>query len=137
MPTLVMDLDGTLTIDDPRTPYATRLPNLAVVQKLREYKAAGFEIAIYTARNMRTHEKSVGRINALTLPVVIDWLKRHDIPFDELHVGKPWPGPLGFYVDDRAIRPNEFVTLTHGEILKLLGGQDGGADDDPNKGRGE
>ncbi len=129
MPTLVMDLDGTLTIEDPSTPYADRLPNLAVVEKLREYKAAGFEIAIYTARNMRTHEKSIGRINALALPIVIDWLKRHDIPFDEVYVGKPWAVPQGFYVDDRAIRPNEFATLSHAEILKLL--------DTPNDGSGE
>jgi len=128
MPTLVMDLDGTLTIEDPRTPYAARLPNLAVVEKLRQYKAAGFEIAIYTARNMRTHEKSIGRINALTLPIVIDWLKRHDIPFDELHVGKPWAGPQGFYVDDRAVRPHEFATLTHAEILQLLAGPQDQAD---------
>jgi capsule biosynthesis phosphatase len=129
MPTLVMDLDGTLTIEDPSKPYADRLPNLAVVEKLREYKAAGFEIAIYTARNMRTHEKSIGRINALALPIVIDWLKRHDIPFDEVYVGKPWAGPQGFYVDDRAIRPNEFATLSHAEILKLL--------ETPNDGSGE
>ncbi len=122
MPTLVMDLDGTLTIEDPSAPYAARLPNLAVVEKLRQYKAAGFQIAIYTARNMRTHEKSIGRINAQTLPVVIEWLKRHDIPFDEIHVGKPWAGPQGFYVDDRAVRPNEFATLSHEEILKLLDG---------------
>jgi len=120
MPTLVMDLDGTLTIEDPETPYADRLPNLAVVEKLRQYKAAGFQIAIYTARNMRTHDKSIGRINAQTLPIVIDWLKRHEIPFDELHVGKPWAGPEGFYVDDRAVRPNEFATLSHAEILTLL-----------------
>jgi capsule biosynthesis phosphatase len=131
-----MDLDGTLTIEDSRTPYAERLPNLAVVEKLRQYKADGFQIAIYTARNMRTHEKSVGRINALTLPVVIDWLKRHDIPFDELHVGKPWAGPQGFYVDDRAIRPNEFATLSYAEILKLLDATDGGADDAQNDGLG-
>jgi capsule biosynthesis phosphatase len=129
MPTLVMDLDGTLTIEDPSKPYADRLPNLAVVEKLREYKAAGFEIAIYTARNMRTHEKSIGRINALALPIEIDWLKRHDIPFDEVYVGKPWAGPQGFYVDDRAIRPNEFATLSHAEILKLL--------ETPNDGSGE
>jgi capsule biosynthesis phosphatase len=128
MPTLVMDLDGTLTIDDPRTPYAARLPNLAVVEKLRQYKAAGFEIAIYTARNMRTHDKSVGRINALTIPIVIDWLKRHDIPFDELHVGKPWAGAEGFYVDDRAVRPQEFTTLSHAEILKLLDAHSDGYD---------
>jgi capsule biosynthesis phosphatase len=134
MPTLVMDLDGTLTIDDPGAPYAARLPNLAVVEKLRQYKAAGFEIAIYTARNMRTHDKAIGRINALTLPLIIDWLKRHDIPFDELHVGKPWAGPDGFYVDDRAVRPNEFATLSHAEILKLLSPGENGA---PNGGSGE
>jgi capsule biosynthesis phosphatase len=86
---------------------------------------------------MRTHEKSIGRINALTLPVVIDWLKRHDIPFDELHVGKPWAGPEGFYVDDRAVRPSEFATLSHAEILKLLAGAGGSPDDGPNDGSGE
>jgi len=136
MPTLVMDLDGTLTIEDPSAPYAARLPNLAVVEKLRQYKAAGFEIAIYTARNMRTHEKSIGRINALTLPIVIEWLKRHDIPFDELHVGKPWAGPEGFYVDDRAIRPSEFATLSHAEILKLLETAGGAPEGGPNDGLG-
>jgi capsule biosynthesis phosphatase len=115
-----MDLDGTLAIEDASVPYQDRLPNKAVVEKLREYKAAGFEIAIYTARNMRTHEKSVGRINALTLPGIIEWLRRHDVPFDEVHVGKPWPGPGGFYVDDRAIRPGEFASLSHEQILALL-----------------
>jgi capsule biosynthesis phosphatase len=115
-----MDLDGTLAIDDPALDYADRKPNLPVVEKVRAYKAQGFDIAIHTARNMRTHQGSVGRINALTLPVVIDWLKRHDIPFDEIHVGKPWPGRQGFYVDDRAVRPSEFTTLSHDEILVLL-----------------
>jgi capsule biosynthesis phosphatase len=115
-----MDLDGTLAIDDPTLDYADRLPNLPVVEKVRAYKASGFQIAIHTARNMRTHAASVGRINALTLPGVIDWLKRHDIPFDEIHVGKPWPGRDGFYVDDRAVRPSEFVALSHDQILALL-----------------
>jgi capsule biosynthesis phosphatase len=55
-----------------------------------------------------------------TLPVIIEWLRRHDVPFDELHVGKPWCGTDGFYVDDRAVRPSEFATLDHSDILALL-----------------
>lgn len=121
MPTIVMDLDGTLTIDDASLPYPDRAPNPEVVAKLREYRDAGFQIAIYTARNMKTHAKSVGRINAQTLPIIIAWLQRHEVPFDEIYVGKPWADAGGFYVDDRAIRPSEFLTLTHDEIMALTG----------------
>jgi capsule biosynthesis phosphatase len=49
------------------------------------------------------------------------WLDRHGIPYDELHVGKPWPGRGGFYVDDKAIRPEEFVGLSYQEILAIVG----------------
>lgn len=70
---------------------------------------------------MRSFGNSVGKINAFTLPVIIDWLARHDIPYDEIHVGKPWCGEDGFYVDDRAIRPDEFSALGYDEVRALLG----------------
>lgn len=120
MKRLVFDLDGTLAHDEPARPYAERRPNAALVQKLREYRAQGFEIVICSARNMRTHQNSIGKINALTLPVIIDWLTAHDIPYDEIHVGKPWCGTQGFYVDDKAVRPSEFVALSLEEIQALL-----------------
>jgi capsule biosynthesis phosphatase len=117
---LVFDLDGTLTHDDPQASYAERRPNAAMVEKLRAYRADGFEIVICSSRNMRTYEGQIGKINANTLPVILDWLARHDIPYDEIHVGKPWCGTEGFYVDDKAIRPSEFLTLSHEEIHALL-----------------
>jgi capsule biosynthesis phosphatase len=120
MKRLVFDLDGTLTHDDKAVGYAERRPNLAVVEKLRAYKAEGFEIVICSARNMQTYAGQVGKINANTLPVIVDWLARHEIPYDELHVGKPWCGEDGFYVDDRAVRPSEFLALGHDEIRALL-----------------
>ncbi|HEY8571508.1 HAD-IIIC family phosphatase [Phenylobacterium sp.] len=120
MKRLVFDLDGTITHDDASAPYAERRPNLAVVEKLRAYKAEGFEIVICSARNMRTYAGDIGKINANTLPVILDWLARHDIPYDEVHVGKPWCGTEGFYVDDKAIRPSEFLKLGHEEIHALL-----------------
>ena len=120
MKRLVIDLDGTLSLNAAGVPYAEREVNTELAQRLREYKAQGFEIAICTARNMRTYAGSIGHINAVTLPIVIDWLKRHDVPYDEIHVGKPWCGNDGFYVDDKAIRPSEFVSLSYEQIIELL-----------------
>jgi capsule biosynthesis phosphatase len=120
MKRLVFDLDGTLTHDDPSVGYAERRPNAAVVDQLRAYRAQGFEVVICSARNMRTYDGQIGRINAHTLPVILDWLARHDIPYDELHVGKPWCGTGGFYVDDKAIRPSEFTRFSYDEIQALL-----------------
>ena len=121
--TIVIDLDGTLTVPGSADSYAALMPRLEVVRQLRDYSARGFGLAVMTSRNMRTFANSIGRINAHTLPGVVEWLKRHDIPFDELHVGKPWCGDQGFYVDDRAIRPSEFVSLDLSSIGALLDGE--------------
>ena len=116
---LVIDLDGTLTRAD-TSDYVNVSPNDAVVEQLRAYKANGFEVVIYTARNMRTHEGNVGKITARTVPVILEWLAKYDIPYDEIIVGKPWCGKEGFYVDDRAVRPSEFASMSYDEIVTMI-----------------
>ena len=69
---------------------------------------------------MRTHESNVGRITAMTVPMILEWLQKHDVHFDEIVVGKPWCGEDGFYVDDRTIRPSEFTSLSFEEITDLI-----------------
>ncbi|WP_376901893.1 hypothetical protein [Aeromonas veronii] len=119
MKKLIVDLDGTLTMAD--TPdYRNVLPRVDVIEQLRIYKDDGFEIVIFTARNMRTFDGNVGKINVHTLPIITEWLDTHQVPYDEIIVGKPWCGKSGFYIDDRAIRPSEFATLSPGEISTLL-----------------
>lgn len=120
MKRLIMDLDDTLTITDPSKSYSEKEPNTEIVEQLRYYKSMGFEIVIQTARNVRTYNGNLGKINANTLPVIIEWLSKHEIPFDEIYVGKPWCGTEGFYVDDKAIRPNEFLKYSLEEIRLLL-----------------
>ena len=120
MKRLVFDLDGTIALDDPARTYAEREPNLPLIEKLKAYKAEGFEIVIASARNMRTFGGDVGKINAHTLPIILAWLARHEVPFDEIHVGKPWCGTEGFYVDDKSVRPSEFLALTRNQIAALL-----------------
>ncbi len=119
MKNLIIDLDGTLTIDEP-SEYADKSPQNKLIEQLREYKKAGFTITIHTSRNMRTYEGNVGKINIHTLPGIIEWLDRHNVPYDEIIVGKPWCGFDGFYVDDKAIRPSEFAEKTYEEIRELL-----------------
>jgi len=120
MKRLVIDLDDTLTIADPGMSYADMAPRVDVVERLQWYKGQGFEIIISTARNMRTYEGNVGKITVHTLPVITKWLETHDIPFDEIWLGKPWCGKEGFYVDDKAIRPDEFAHLSYDEIKALV-----------------
>ncbi|NWO06979.1 capsular biosynthesis protein [Marinobacter piscensis] len=119
MKKLVVDLDGTITLAN-TSDYREVLPNIEVINTLRRYKAMGYEIIIHTARNMRTYDGNVGKINIHTLPIITEWLTRHEVPYDEIHVGKPWCGFEGFYVDDRAIRPSEFTRLSPDEIQQLI-----------------
>ncbi|WP_047605259.1 HAD hydrolase family protein [Pseudomonas putida] len=121
MKKLVIDLDGTLTVDDPSLTYDKKEPRVEVVETLKKYKELGFEIIIATARNMRTHNGNIGKITAHTLPVVLEWLAHHSIPYDEVYIGKPWCGTDGFYVDDKAIRPDEFARMSYEEICTLVG----------------
>jgi capsule biosynthesis phosphatase len=116
---LVVDLDGTLTQAN-TSDYRNVLPREDVIQKLREYKSQGFDITISTARNMRTYEGNVGKINIHTLPIITEWLDKHNVPYDEILVGKPWCGHDGFYIDDRAVRPSEFADLSREQINELL-----------------
>ena len=73
MKKLVIDIDGTLTSAD-STDYESVGLNMAVAEQLRQYKEAGFEIALHTARNMRTYENNTGKINAKTLSTLADCL---------------------------------------------------------------
>nr|WP_313097337.1 HAD-IIIC family phosphatase [Moraxella sp. CTOTU48717] len=119
MKRLIFDLDDTLCTTQ-NGDYANAQPITEVIEKLKEYHRQGFTIIINTSRNMRTYQGNIGAINKNTLPIIIDWLARHDIPYDELYVGKPWCGFEGFYVDDKAIRPDELVKLSYAEICQLL-----------------
>ena len=116
---LVIDLDDTIckTINGD---YLNSLPNEDVISKICEYKKIGFEIIIFTSRNMRSYKGNIGLINANTIPLIIKWLDKHKVPYDEIIVGKPWPSFGGFYVDDKAIRPDEFVKLSYKEIQNLI-----------------
>ena len=121
MKKIIVDIDMTITTAKGQAGYEDAIVNEDVVARLKAYKEQGFSIILNTSRNMNSYQNNIGLINKNTLPVIINWLDKNDIPYDEIYVGKPWCGHEGFYVDDKAIRPSEFVNKTYEEIVELLG----------------
>ncbi|AXY59482.1 MULTISPECIES: HAD family hydrolase [Acinetobacter] len=118
MKRLIFDVDETIctTINGD---YKNSKPITSVIEKMWDYKQQGFEICLSTSRNMKTYNGNSGKIAANTLPILIEWLNKHNVPYDEIYIAKPWCGFEGFYVDDKAIRPDEFVNLSYEEIINL------------------
>ena len=119
MKRLIVDLDDTISITV-EGDYINSKPIQPFIDLLHTYKEEGFEIAINSSRNMRTYESNVGKINIYTLPNIVDWLRKYNVPFDEVYIGKPWCGFEGFYIDDKSIRPSEFLSMSYAEIMDML-----------------
>ena len=116
---LIVDLDNTISYTV-KGDYANSKPIEQTINMLRKYHDEGWEIVINSSRNMRTYDANVGKINIYTLPNIISWLNKYNVPYDEIIVGKPWCGYDGFYIDDKAIRPSEFHSMNEKEIHLLL-----------------
>ncbi|MEM9349087.1 MAG: capsular biosynthesis protein [Pseudomonadota bacterium] len=117
---LVVDIDGTLCpVKGPGEAYADMVPEPLMLAKLRKLHAEGWVIILHSARGMRSNDGNPGKIMKNVGPGLLNWLAEHDIPFDELHLAKPWPAREGFYIDDRAVRPREFVELSLDELKAL------------------
>ena len=116
---LIVDLDNTISYTI-KGDYVNSKPIEQTINMLRKYHDDGWEIVINSSRNMRTYDANVGKINIYTLPNIIDWLNKYNVPYDEIIVGKPWCGYDGFYIDDKAIRPSEFHSMGEKELHQLL-----------------
>lgn len=113
----VFDIDGTICpIKGAHERYEDLVPYKEIVDKLRDYKENGAKIILFTSRNMNSYNGNIGMINKHTAKILLNWLEKWDIPYDEIIYGKPWPGHKGFYVDDRSVRPDEFLNYTVDEL---------------------
>lgn len=118
--TIIMDIDGTICpIKTKNEKYENLVPYKEIIDKLRIYKKNGTKIVLFTSRNMNSYKGNIGLINANTAKILLKWLEKWGIPYDEIIYGKPWPGHFGFYVDDRAVRPDEFLEYSFDELENI------------------
>lgn len=117
---LIIDIDGTICkIKSKEEKYEDLKPIDSVVAKIKEYHKSGVKIILFTSRNMNTYKGNIGLINVNTAKILLKWLDKWEIPYDEIIYGKPWPGHFGFYIDDRAIRPREFLKYNKNELEEI------------------
>ena len=116
----IFDIDGTICpIKNKNEKYEDLIPFPEMIEKIRYYKDNGAKIVLFTSRNMNSYQGNIGLINKNTAKILLDWLEKWNIPYDEIIYGKPWPGHFGFYVDDRTVRPDEFLNFDVEELEKI------------------
>ena len=112
MKSIVIDLDHTICIPNLDMPdtyhrYAKAKPVKEIIDKMKDLKYNGFKIVIATSRRMVTNSVDINKIIEDVGQVTTDWLKEHDVPYDELIWGKPYSST--YYVDDKAMTPSSFL----------------------------
>lgn len=86
---LIIDLDGTICSEHKQFSRSLAAPMESAIDSLKALREMGHIIIIYSARTWEEYEMTV------------DWLLRHEVPFDQLILGKPQGD---YWIDDRAIR---------------------------------
>jgi len=119
MKSIVFDLDDTICYPNHTemhsiAKYALAKPNTKIIHLMRSLKEAGYHITICSARRMVTHSGDIDKIVADIGKITIDWLKQYNVPYDELHFGKPYSST--WYVDDKAMSLNEFYKWADYEV---------------------
>lgn len=105
---VIVDLDGTITVDEKAVPYAKKRENTKIISAINAATQKGLGIMVMTARGMRTYKGVISDVEEHVRPGVVSWLDDKDVNYEQLHVGKPWCGPRGYYVDDRNLHLEEF-----------------------------
>ncbi len=107
----VIDIDHTICIPndaekDTFEKYGKAKPIKEMIDAIRKAKQSGYRIVLFTARRMATHNGDINKVIEDVGELTINWLKEHDVPYDELQFGKP---NAVYYVDDKALLPNQFI----------------------------
>lgn len=99
---ICIDLDGVISNlkkDDEN--YKDVKPKRGAVKKIKSLKKRGHLIIIYTARHMKTCNGNMSKVISKIGLTTLNWLKKYEIPYDEIYFGKPW---AHIYIDDNALR---------------------------------
>lgn len=99
---ICIDLDGTICeLRKNNETYMDVLPKKGAKEMIENFKSRGYDIVIYTARNMKTQDHNIGKVVKNIGKITLDWLENHKIYYDEIFFGKP---NADLIIDDRAFR---------------------------------
>jgi uncharacterized HAD superfamily protein len=87
--TILVDIDGTICTEEKTFERSLAKPLPGALEKLRKWHADGHTIILWTARGWEQFRMTK------------QWLIDHEVPFDQLIMGKPI---VDCFIDDRAFR---------------------------------
>lgn len=90
---LIIDLDGTICTEEKQFSRALARPMPGAVKAMQQLKESGHTLIIYSARTWAEYE------------LTVDWLKKHEVVYDQLILGKPQGD---YWIDDRAVRHSDW-----------------------------
>jgi capsule biosynthesis phosphatase len=106
--TIIFDIDNTICERKlGNMTYADVKPFPEAIETLRQLKEDGHTIILQTGRHMKTCAGNQGRVLALQGKILLDWLDKYKIPYDELWWNKPHADLI---VDDAAHRHTDWET---------------------------
>jgi len=117
MKRIVFDFDDTIAYTVNRD-WENATPNTELIEKIHDLYYEGWQIDIFTARgslSCKTREEASIKYRA----GIEKWLKKHNVQYHTLSFDKPL---ATYYVDDKGITPEDFISL---EIQQLKGGLSG------------
>ena len=108
---ICIDLDDTICVpnhgeSDSQRKYGDARPRKSVINKMHEWKRAGWHITIFTARRMLTHNGDVEAVKKDIGDLTTQWLVKYNVPYDELIFGKPYYDVI---VDDKALNVEDLL----------------------------
>jgi capsule biosynthesis phosphatase len=115
---IVFDIDGTVSFCLDRD-FANAKPNTPLIQKLNKFYDDGWYIILCTSRgNISCDGDLVKRIEKYH-DLITDWMAKNGVKYHELSFQKQY---ADYYVDDKALTPEQFISL---EIETIQGGWSG------------
>lgn len=114
---IVCDIDDTISFTTNRD-WENATPNKELIKKINHLYDAGWHISLYTARGSLSC-KSREDADKKYRPIIEKWMCQNGVKYHILSFNKPL---ATYYIDDKAIRPCEFIEL---DIKILQGGQSG------------
>lgn len=104
---LVFDIDSTICYG-PKVngSHAFKKPNHKIIDEINKCHDAGYTIIIETARGMGSNHNDEGKALKASAEDTLRWLRENNVHYDSIKFSKSFGA---MYVDDKSIRPYEFL----------------------------
>ena len=114
---ILLNLDKTITLSGFKKGFSELEVDLDILDALKIAKKNGYKIQIQISDKSKTLNRNLEKINFKTLPDLESWLRKRNIPFDEIKIIKEFEGLKNILVNEKSLSPLEFKLRTFSSTI--------------------